>query len=219
MMRIRMSEVAPHIVIRHDQESDYLDAESALSKIKEGPQGRKLLDEIKKYSTDGRSCLIQPSRINFNYSYPVLTQPQKEKLFPEQAFFHELQHIDTSTKLSNKRSFGRKGEGTSATIEWNPTYAVRVLHEGMHFAISDESAGFTNLAGELIHAYRMMKGTYLVHNEWTDPKLEKRLIYEESRAIGLGKHAKRAFTENGIRKEHGIEPREKYSLDGDDFFF
>lgn len=57
-MRVQTSAIAPRIEIKFKEQSDFDKAESALQKLASKPNGRSLIAEIGKLSTNGRSMSI-----------------------------------------------------------------------------------------------------------------------------------------------------------------
>ncbi|NIG12910.1 hypothetical protein F3J37_01680 [Pantoea sp. Al-1710] len=213
-MNISRSQIAPHINIHYENPHRYMQAESALRMINHGVVGRKLIEEIKNFSTEGKALSIEVNNQLMTAAYPMLTESQIKKFGVSASDFNE-EHNEVANALANKKRFGRKGEGTSSIIKWNPSVALHVKSNGKIIGTNDERESFISLAHEMIHSYRMMKGTYLVdgsdrYNEGTNS------AEEEARAVGLGKHANHEITENKIRVEHGFQQRMKYQLDEND---
>lgn len=82
------------------------------------------------------------------------------------------------------------GSGTTAAVVWNPNVTSTPL---------GERPAFVGLAHELIHAYHYTNGLAM-----SDP------VKEEEFTVGLIPYATSDYTENKIRVEHNLPPRESY---------
>ncbi|NIG12912.1 hypothetical protein F3J37_01670 [Pantoea sp. Al-1710] len=210
-MPVVRSHTAPFINIKYQTKSDLIKAESALSKLDQGPTGNRLIYELSKLSKNGKSLTIVADRKTTSGAMPTLTKSQVQR-FGVSEDEYNIEHNDRANKLAQKRRFGFKGKGTSAIVRWNPSLSVHVSDEGIHSAVNDEKEAFISLAHELIHGYRMMKGTYTAdHSDRYEPGT--RSYKEEQRAVGLGIHSNRSFSENSIRNESKMNLRAKYVID------
>jgi len=212
-MNITKSQISPHISIQYQSPEHYHLAENALRTISKGNAGKSLINEIRNNSVDGKSMQIEVNNYSMTVAYPKLTESQLAKFGVSDAPLNK-EHNNLATSLANKKSFGRKGEGTSSVVVWNPSVSVHV-ENGKNIGLNDENESFISLAHEMIHGYRMMKGTYLTDGS-DRHNLETKSAEEEARTVGLGNHAGKAITENAIRREHGFELRARYKLDEND---
>lgn len=210
-MPVARSHTAPFINIKYESKADYRKTESALAKLDMGPNGNRLMYELSQLSRNGKTLTIVANPNTTTGATPTLTKSQLKR-FNVSDSEYDIQHNQIAKKLAQKKRFGFKGEGTSAIVRWNPSLAVNVTNEGLHVAVNDERQSFISLGHELIHAYRMMKGTYTGdHSDRYTPGT--RSHQEEQRALGIGIHAKRSFSENSLRSEHSMNLRAKYIID------
>ena len=209
MSTISASHVAPHIAIEYHRPEDYLAAESALRKLLSRPNGRSLVDELRNLSTQGRYVKVTVTAMANTVARPVLTEFQVRR-FHLSSSEYDKAHNKKATHLAQKQPLGKKGEGTSVSVDWNPRQSVAIDAHGRPSLLDDTSLAFVSLAHELVHGYRMMKGTY---TGGTSDRYDtgSPAGQEESRAVGIGKYAGEALSENGIRQEHGLPLRGQYA--------
>lgn len=209
MSTISASHVAPHIAIEYHRPEDYQAAESALHKLLSRPNGRSLVGELRNLSTQGRYVKVKVTAMANTVARPVLTDFQVRR-FHLSGSEYDKAHNKKATQLAQKQPLGKKGEGTSVSVDWNPRQSVAVDAHGRPSLLDDPSLAFVSLAHELVHGYRMMKGTYTGGTsdryDTSSPAGQ-----EESRAVGIGKYAGEALSENGIRHEHGLPLRGQYA--------
>jgi len=210
MITTTRSHISPNLIIEHYTKDDFLKAESALRKLNSKNNGRELLNQISSNSTNGKNVKIKVVSMAETTSRPKLTDVQISKYNVSENDTNILHNL-IANKISQKKSFWRKGEGVSSTITWNPSIFVKVDSKGKAIKDNDEDKAFVSLAHELVHSYRMLKGTYMggITNRF---KIFSRSGIEESRAVGIGTYFGNPLSENGIRFEHGIRLRGKYSL-------
>jgi len=213
-MPIARSHIAPFINIRYENKSDLRKTESALSKIDTGQKGNNLIYQLSRLAKNGKTITIVADRNTTTGTVASLTKSQIRK-YGVSEHEYNIEHNQIANKLSQKRRFGFKGEGTSALIQWNPSLSVKVNNEGIHNLVNDEKEAFISLAHQLIHSYRMMKGTFLgtESNRYQEGSNSWR---EQLRAIGLGNYSNHALTENSIRQEHSMNLRTRYNFDRND---
>jgi len=208
-MIVRSSHVLPNVIIEASSESDVLKAENALSKIGSRPNGKGILNQVYNNARNGKTLKISVVSGRPNSTYPTLTLSQivKHKASPDEK---NIENIIIASSLAQKRGKGRKGEGTSSIIEWNPNLSVDVDIDGIPFRGFDKNAAFLSLTHELIHGYRILKGTFLGNdrNERNNP--DSLFMREEDRAVGVNKSKSNNLSENGVRKEHGYPLRSQY---------
>jgi len=187
--------------------ADHERAESALYKLNSGKVGSALLQEIKNLTVDGKFITIKVS-YGETSAIPRLTQ--------KQALLHgvsesptDREHNDIATRLPQKLSFGRKGQGVGSLVFFNPKISAKIVN-GIPERDEDESVSFVSLGHELIHSYRMMKGTFTggLDNRYD---FNSRAYEEEARAVGIGVYGQEPITENAIRAEHGLPLRAQYA--------
>jgi hypothetical protein len=98
-------------------------------------------------------------------------------------------HGSNVTTASNENE-ARGGKGSVSAIKYNPN--VTKTPDG-------DRPPYIGLAHELIHAMHNLYGTS-----------ERETVEDESKVVGFGKYQNEPITENKIRKEHGLKPRETY---------
>jgi hypothetical protein len=158
--------------------SFYGKVDHALSFINEGPTGRSLLARIDRAQALGKTVTIREADLS-------LTRPAGRAASASGPALSDAQ----ANKAAQKRSFGRKGAGSDAVIDWN----------------ADEKGSYTRLGRELVHAKRITTGTYTAGPEsgdLADPS--SKAAQEDQRAVGVGKYAGKTPSANSIRKEHGL---------------
>lgn len=200
-MHITNSAVVPSIQLASPSRTSIASAEAALQRIKSRPNGNALLDEIANHSTNGKQLKIfvapQGGRMsNVTRAVDDINNPGNDNF--------------QAVKNASKGLFG-KGKGSSAEIDFNPSTSLALDHEGNPTGIENSSSrAYLSLAHELVHAYRIMKGTYTGAGDQMgfDPNSNKGK--EELRAVGLGKWQDEALSENGIRAEQGEQIRSSY---------
>lgn len=166
-----------------------------------------MLDEIRKSSGGEKSLKINVVGID-SAARPALTEKQAELYKLSASEFDRANNVQ-AVKLASKKSLGRKGEGTSVSLDWNPRQALAIDAAGRPTEIVDEATAFASLAHELVHGYRIIKGTF---TGGTSDRYEpsSAAADEEDRAVGTGKYADQSLSENGIREEHGLPIRKFY---------
>lgn len=200
-MHIRNSNVVPSIQLASPSKTSITSAEQALQRIKSRPNGNALLDEIASHSTNGKQLKIFVAphggrMANVTRAVDDINNPGQDNA--------------QAVKNASKGLFG-KGKGASAEIDFNPSTSLRLDHEGNPTGIENSSdRAYLSLAHELVHAYRILKGTYTGSGDQMgfDPNSNKGK--EELRAVGLGKWQGEGLSENGIRAEQGELLRNSY---------
>jgi len=209
-MLITTSHNFRHINIVHNGAEDFIQVESDLNKINEFPTGRKLIAKIMDKTVNGKSLLIMINNQPSSSTLPVLTEKQKKR-YNITSNKYDIEHNAKAIKLTHKRFGFLPNEGTSVMLEYNPNIAVTTDKNGVPSVVIDRKEAFICLAHELIHAYKIMKGTNLGRS--MDPSSKDYESYrDELKTIGLGKYQSHRFTENNIRKEQGLNPRNEYYL-------
>lgn len=207
MNTITPSIVAPFIAISHATPEAYQSAEQALNTISQGENGAKLLSKIRDVSTNGKALRLNVVNIE-STARPMLTARQAQiHGIPDNEF--NVANNEMATSLASKKGFGRKGDGTSAVVDWNPADALSIDHLGRPTLVNDPQTAYASLAHELVHGYRIMKGTYTggSGNRY-DPSTPAG--EEENRAVGIGKYSRNKLSENGVREDHGLPMRLRY---------
>lgn len=206
-MKIQSS-VTPSIFIEAHERKSIGQAETALQKLASKPRGNSLLAHIERLSTNGRSLRINVTGAHLDSTArPALSVMQAVALgIPDNDL--DPENNAKATELASWVD-GRRGVGTSAVIDWNPSQYPEVDAAGKPRVSDNEGLAFISLAHELVHGYRMMKGKYAGgssdrYSEGTPAALE------EDRAVGLGKYAGKQLSENGVRQEHGLPLRTQY---------
>jgi len=197
------SRVSSGIVLYHDDYLEHYKMESALMKINNRPNGKRLIDKITQLSTEDKKVKINVDYYAPTMSFGDLTQSQRDKL----NFSCDTPFIDTviaAETLSHKKGFLRKGEGVGSQIRWNPTTSP-FSRNGKEMIDELETSNFISLAHELVHSMRLLNGTSKANDFKRFPARDGH--NEELRAIGLGRYTFKRMSENAIRAEHGIERR------------
>lgn len=202
---------APHMQIEGTQEF-HDSVNSALKKLKTVPDGRKLLSGFKRPSGKGNTVTITEVNHGTPYARPRLSEAQKSKYGNPNA--HE--ENKKANELAQKRGFGRKGQGASAEVGWSSTQALDLdsegrpkIKDGVGTVDKPEEAHLA-LAHELIHARRIVKGTFTGGpGDRHDPSTPEGK--EEDRAVGIGsrRNASR-ISENSIRRQFDQPLRTQY---------
>jgi hypothetical protein len=161
---------------RHQSFFDKVD--NALNFVNEGSTGHQLLARIDRAQTLGKMVTIREADQS-------VTRPAGRAASATGPALSDAQ----ANKAAQKRSFGRKGTGSDAVIDWN----------------ADEKGSYTRLGRELVHVKRITTGTYTggpESGDLADPR--SKAAQEDQRAVGTGKYANRTPSENSIRKEHRL---------------
>lgn len=199
------SVVVPTFSIKYDDFTHpvgHVQVDDALSKLASKANGQSLLQALKDNSSSSKGRLVEIRLTTGSTSAaPFLTAEQRRKY-----------KIDESDILTDNEKavdvLHKKRKGTSATVSWNPEVGLAIQKDGRPNLAYDAEKSYLTLAHELVHAHRMLKGTYTGgvgdrHDRSTPAGKE------ELRAVGLGKYKDEKLTENAIRKEHG-EPLRRY---------
>jgi len=183
-------------------------AENTLANLKSTTVGRNLLSEITRHSQNGREVKIFVSEHARSSTFPILTHDQMNKLNLHSDQPHEVL-INAARPLALKKGRFVKGEGTRATVYWNPhenpstTPLMHHVAQTSALTLVGSDSGRTrvvglveaNLVHELIHAMRIVKGTY------TDDTSSEGRANEERRALGVNEYANEGISENAFRRE------------------
>ena len=215
------SVAVPGIKIYARNRDDYDRADSSLAMLADSTVGVNLLNEILRHSSHGRQVTVFVTRGTHSNTVPKPTQNQMNRL----GVFHsdpEHVHVNAARPLALK---GRvmKGEGTSATVYWNPDERTPTLPRHMHVTHDrqplssqltlvpyDSNRTYVSgtpeatLAHELVHAMRILKGTY------TDDLSDEGKSNEERRALGVMEYANEPISENALRREQQMPLRAWY---------
>jgi hypothetical protein len=198
----------PHIHIKYDEtfECDFPGkVNKALEKIHEGETGRRLIEELKPFAEDGKYVSIKRTMAMTNAT-PILTKSQEAKYGIDED--KVIASNDKASKLAQKTALS-SGTGTAVEIRWNPIIGLVLNKDGAPIATNNAEKSYLALAHELVHARRIVKGTYTgaVGSKY-DP--HSPAGKEELRAVGIGKFKNKAPSENSIRAEHGETLRTSY---------
>lgn len=210
MTKLTNSTVVPHIAIKYDetyQPNFPNQVNEALGKIAQGETGKQLLDQLKPYAENGKRVTIKATTIETSIR-ALLTQSQSEKYgIPETA---TIASNEKATELAQKVGLRKKGEGTAAEIQWNPSIGLVLNDDGVPIATNNANKAYLALAHELVHGRRIVKGTFSGGiGDRYDP--QTRAGKEERRAVGIGEFAHKTPSENSIRAEHGEQLRTAYA--------
>jgi hypothetical protein len=196
------STVVPSISIESSSDTAIRDAEKALAKIDSRPNGHALLRGLERRGQSGKrvKIFVAPRGGNMeNVTIPVddINNPGIDN--------------EGAVRNATKSVFGLKGKGSSAIVEWNPGKALALSATGVPIGRQDDTEkAFLSLGHELVHAYRIGKGTYTGGGRHDGFRPGTRAADEELRAAGIGKWAGKPISENGIRADHRETPRTAY---------
>ncbi|MEM5338046.1 M91 family zinc metallopeptidase [Paraburkholderia azotifigens] len=184
---------------------------AALDEIASKPAGKQLLQEIENHQGNDQ----------FGYKVAIMPQASGKR---QTLFGRPRTYADGNvTRSASDEKASTPGEGAASSIKWNPQQTV--TPDGTR-------PPFIGLAHEMIHAHNNLKGESSLISKPSgstdgmgaqgpgeiaqkktsrpvNPKVE-----DENKVVGLGKYADSAaypLTENTIRKEHGLAPRQEYS--------
>jgi len=183
-------------------------ADLTISNMMSTTVGLNLLKEITRHSNNGREVKIFVSENSRSSTVPMLTPDQMNKLHLYSDQPHEVLS-NAARPLALKKGRFLKGEGTRATVYWNPhenPSTVPLMHhvaQTSALTLVGSDSGRTrvvglveaNLVHELIHAMRILKGTY------TDDNSPEGRANEERRALGVNEFANEGISENAFRRE------------------
>ncbi|MGC6096713.1 M91 family zinc metallopeptidase [Citrobacter portucalensis] len=197
-VEVRESKVAPRILIEeeHHRSGFYNVVESALSKIADGPSGRKLINKIHENSTSDKLMLLSFTR-ELPYTTAFLTPIQKKKY---SSVTGSLERSQKAMQLAEKRFHFFKGEVNSAQIMFHPDIGIDVDAPGYpKINHVENNTTYLTLTHEMIHGMRILKGTSIAPTGGDEPNSGR--MREEHRIVGIGK--RRSPSKNTIRAEHG----------------
>jgi hypothetical protein len=200
-MHITNSTTMPSIQLASPSRTSLAAAEQALARIKSRPNGNALLNEIDSHSTNGKQLKIFVAphggrMANVTRAVDDINNPGQDNF--------------QAVKNASKGLFG-KGKGASAEIDFNPSTSLALDHNGNPTGIEQSpNRAYLSLAHELVHAYRIMKGTYTGGGGDMGFDPNSNSGKEELRAVGLGKWQGESLSENGIRGEQGEQLRNAY---------
>ncbi|MCA8003354.1 XopG/HopH/AvrPtoH family type III secretion system effector [Burkholderia metallica] len=189
---------------RYPQEVD-----NALSLIRMGVTGCQLIEKLTSLSRGGKKVTIRPTTGSAT-TRAALTEAQlKSRVYIKGGDLDPL-HNQAAVSLAQPRFFGIvKGAGASAVINWNPDQSLVIDENGRASNGNDEGRSYLILGHELVHANRILKGTYTGGaSDRRDPATPA--AKEERRAIGIGEFLGKTPSENSIRQEHGEPLRWRY---------
>jgi hypothetical protein len=188
----------PGIFIITDTEGFYDLCGAALNRIRARPIGKGLLKTI------AAKCLMSDLKLYINTCITSSTEPRS---WPCAYSYNAVDKKGTA--------FSMPGTGSTSSIGWYP---------------SDEHPegnrpAFIGLAHELIHGLYNLHG--LIIRDPSDTSLDAQYgmpggtksvsvgkAVDEARVTGLGRFANLPFTENAIRREHGVGDRLSYYVNG-----
>jgi len=202
----RRSAVSPVFSIAFEHEHQFRAAESALNKIKSGPNGSRIIAEIERATTVEKQPMILVESDDNEESATVgyLTDSQLRR--------HNVRvhnHSDRTYGLAVSH-YSSNGEGVRPVVHYNPRDSIMVDSMGDPFSVKNERMAFVTLAHELIHAYHQMKGTSIEGDIDKSPIEDDNHLREEMRAVGYATYANNQFSENGVRRDHQLPIRNEY---------
>ncbi|MCF5166480.1 hypothetical protein GIW45_20970 [Pseudomonas congelans] len=131
-----------------------MQVDNALAKIASKANGQSLLQALKDNSSSSKGRVVEIKLTSASTAAAAfLTAEQRRK--------YKIDESDIA--LSNERAFdilNKKGKGTSATVFWNPEVALTVDENGRPRLTRDAEKSYLALAHELVHAHRILKGSY-----------------------------------------------------------
>jgi len=217
----QQSIAVPGIFIHARNREDYDKADSALANIASTEVGVNLLNQILSHSNHGKQTTVTVRGWANSKTIPMPTQNQRDSM---NIYYSDGEEILSAAArpLALKGRF-LKGEGTSATVYWDPNERQPTLPRHAHVTedchpfssqltlvgVDRERTfiGGTNeacLVHQLVHAMRIMKGTY------TDDLSDAGKSNEERRALGVMEYANESISENAFRREITIPLRAWY---------
>jgi len=203
--------LGPAITIETEKSEFFTKTDEHIKTIYSKPAGRELLDEILKLSKNGKGVQIYVVDYLKPVSTPILTKNQMEKYKITEGPMHP-DHNAMALKLCTKTGI-LKSEGTSCLIDFNINIYAKIDQHGRPVLEKNANLSYISLAHELVHAYRILKGTFT--GTMGDPHdITSKAAEEEDRAVGINAYANERFSENAIRKEHGLPQRLQYSTEG-----
>jgi len=204
---ITQSALFKNFTIEYSEERQFKLAEYALSKIGSKPIGFSMLIEMNNMAKGETKINIFPNKEGGSATGMMLTESQFQK-YPNISNLPDVKwKIERAKTIVADKSIGGEGQPTSAFIVWNTKEANYVSDTGKNARVEDEKMSFVTLAHELVHAYWIMKGKAL----GIKPDINGVHNMEEWRAIGINNFLNDRFTENNIRREHGLPLRLQYA--------
>ena len=206
-MKIVNSEVVPNFSINYDEfthPEGHVKVDNALTMLASKANGLSLLEALNNNCSSSKGRAVEIKLITGqSKTAAFLTYEQRQK--------YNISKDDID--LNNSKAIEvlhKKGKGTSATISWDPEVALDMDEHGYPSLVYNAEKSYLVLAHELVHAHRILKGTY------TGGKGDRQVSStpagkEELRAVGLGKYKHEKISENGIRAEHGEPIRKHYN--------
>lgn len=200
-MHVQNSGVVPSLVIESPSRTSISRVEQALQRISSRPNGNALLQELEAQGQAGKPIKIYAAPSNSNM----------ENVTRAVSDIHNPGNDNHAAVARASKGLFGNGAGSSVQIDFNPNKSLTLNQSGAPTGHNNSpDRAYLSLAHELIHAYRITKGTYTGggENVGFDPKSKKG--EEELRAVGLGKWATKQFSENSIRGEHQEQLRTSY---------
>jgi hypothetical protein len=206
----KASTVAPAVQI-YGPKGYHEKVDEALLKIIKAPSGKKLIDGFAGPAGKKNFVTITDAGPR-DATFPRLNEKQAE---------HVKKNLGAETedrvaaRLAQKRSFGRKGQGANAEIVWRPNESLDLNQDGRPIGmIGTPDEAHLALAHELVHARRIVKGTYTgAMGDRHDPTTPAGK--EELRAVGIGSLRNRTrVSENSVRKDLKFPLRTSYNKVG-----
>lgn len=186
-MLIRDSDF-PGIKIESDPEThpDFpLQVNDALAKVNRGSSGGMLLGDFSTYSSKYQNhVVVRPA----NGAGNTGCKPELSDRDASKGKWDVLRSEGLADKSAQKRSFGRRGPGSNAGLYWAPEHGT------------EESVAM--LSKDLIHARRIVKGTYTGgprNGDVSDPRTPA--AKEERRAMGVGEYSRKVPSQRSIVAE------------------
>ncbi|NIG12917.1 hypothetical protein F3J37_01645 [Pantoea sp. Al-1710] len=199
------STIVPEITISTENAAGFMNTDHALAQIGNTQSGATLLSEIVKYTKDTKKVKIYIQHTEDSHTIPVLSNKQAEKTNLSKSY-HNEESLDAARKFALKKKL-TKGEGASALVYWNPAEAHISFSQGYtQYSVNEGGVNRFQLANELVHAMRILKGTY------TDDKTIEGSTNEEMRGLGVFQYENEPISENKIREQSGFYLRAYYPV-------
>ncbi|MFC7521788.1 M91 family zinc metallopeptidase [Xanthomonas populi] len=125
----------PCIFVSHDEQDAHFpgEVESSLNRLRSGPSGNNLLDELRNFESRNKRLTIERYNGDDPGAQPCLTEKQQKKYGRDRVNDPSV----TNTLITKSRNFlgiKKNGKGTSVTVKWSPNLGFKTDEEGMAHA-------------------------------------------------------------------------------------
>jgi len=194
----------PDILINTISVENYFEIDNALSRIKETPSGSSLLKQIDDNCKNGKRVQIYATANTLSHTIPELTVRQSENNR------HRLGGLLSEEMLARELAVKKgkfKASGTSAKVIYNQFFESVAYSQGhTQTEMTSEDDNDSTLFHELVHAMRILKGTYT--NDMSPKGYEDEML----RAIGVMQYENEPISENKFREQTGLQLRSFYEV-------